>query len=84
MGCRRVFARHGIIFCYSGSSSGELDCDWRSIFLKNGEGFSLPQSRLVLIAKQFVPTAANNAVVGFFSVKGRIKTWQQDLDYLQS
>ena len=34
--------------------------------------------------KQCVPSPPNNIIVGFWSLKGILKTWQQALHFLQS
>ena len=51
---------------------------------KMAMGFLFSKSRLVFLAKQCVPSPPDNIIVGFWSLKGFFKTWQQDLHFLQS
>ena len=72
----------GLILDIFGAGSDLLGFDWRRNFFKNGDSFS--KSRLVFLAKQCVPSPPKNIIVGFWSLKGKFKTLQQALHFLQS
>ena len=50
------YAMNGMIFGFPGTGSGVLDCDWRRKLIQNGNEFPFPESRLVFLAKQRVPS----------------------------
>ena len=72
MGSRHDYAIYGMILAFSGS--GVLDIDWWMNFIKNGDGLSFSQSRLVFLAKQCVPSPPDNIIVGFCSLEETFKT----------
>ena len=54
-------------FCFFGSGSGVLDCDWRRFFFRNGDGFWFSLSRLAFSTKQFVQSPPKK--IGFLFVE---------------
>ena len=77
MGCRHDLAINGRTSTFFGSGSDVLGCDLRRNFFENGDGLSFPYSRLVFLAKQYVPSTPNIIIFSLWSLKGILKLWQQ-------
>ena len=50
----------GRISVFFGTSSGVVDCSWRRVLFRKGGGFSFWWSRLVFLAKHYVPLPPKN------------------------
>ena len=68
------YAINGMISAFLGTGSELLDWDWRINFFQNGDDLSFSYLRLVVLAKQCVPSPAKYIVDGFRSVKEISKT----------
>ena len=74
MGVRHDCAIKGRIFAFLGSSSGGIEYDWRKNFYRIGAGFPFTYSRLVFLARQWVPSTPININFGLWILKDNFGT----------